>query len=248
MHWVKEEYIQCLEALAKADSYIDKYMAAFPEKSVTRLKDSFVMSRIDTYVKLGDSAKVNELLKDAISSRRNRVALNRNEPKFKRDLANILQRAGHSKSTKKEYADASAYYTEARNIYQGLVAESPENGRARRDLAWCTYFFGEMIVESGELDNGLDTIEIALILLQDRSVINADDSDARKDMVAMVDSYANMCHEGQRIGRSNAFIRKMLVVLQPVVEANPTNFAFADMFIRVQKKLFETDETALVEQ
>ncbi len=248
MHWVKEEYIQCLEALAKADSYIDKYMAAFPEKSVTRLKDSFVMSRIDTYVKLGDSAKVNELLKDAISSRRNRVALNRNEPKYKRDLANILQRAGHSKSTKKEYADASAYYTEARNIYQGLVAESPENGRAPRDLAWCTYFFGDMIVESGELDNGLDTIEIALILLQDRSVINTDDSDARKDIVAMVDSYANMCHEGQRIGRSNAFIRKMLVVLQPVVEANPTNFAFADMFIRVQKKLFETDETALVEQ
>ena len=248
MHWVKEEYIQCLEALAKADSYLDKYMAVFPEKSVTRLKDSFAMSRLDTYQKLGDSAKVNELLNDAISSRRNRVALNRNEPKFKRDLANILQRAGHSKSTKKEYADASAYYTEARNIYQGLVAESPEDGRAPRDLAWCTYFFGEMIVESGELDNGLDTIEIALILLQDRSVINADDSDARKDIVAMVDSYANMCHEGQRIGRSNAFIRKMLVVIQPVVEANPTNFAFADMFIRVQKKLFETDETALVEQ
>ncbi|HIA72752.1 MAG TPA: serine/threonine protein kinase [Phycisphaerales bacterium] len=248
MHWVKEEYIQCLEALVKADSHYDKYVAAFPELSVMRLKDSFAMSRIDTYGKLGDVAKVNELLKDAISSRRNRVALNGNEPTFKRDLANILQRTGYIKWTKKEYADASAYYTEARNIYQGLVAESPENGRAPRDLAWCTFFLGESILDSGELDNGLDTIEIALVLLQDRLVLNTDDADARNDLVRMVDPYAFMCQEGQRIGRSDAFIRKMLAVIQPVVEANSTNFALADMFVQVQKNLSETDETTLVEQ
>jgi len=249
MQMILEQYQQSLESLAIADSYLDKYMVAFPDndKPVARAKDSFSMSRLDIYVKLGDAAKVNELLEESIASRRARARLNGNDLIFRRDLANILQRAGSAKAKINDFDAASVYYTEAREKYQSLVAINPENGRAPRDLAWCNYFFGTMIADSGNTDGGLDTIEVALVLLQDRSVLNPDDVDARNDISMMVESYADLCLEVQQVDRSNAFIRKMLVVIQPVTEENPANYAFADMFFKVQQYLVESEEPAFIE-
>ena len=63
----------------------------------------------------------------------------------------------------------------------------------------------------------------------------------------MVEQYASQCEKTDNLDRSDAFIRVLLATVQPVIEANPSNYALAEMFNKVQKYLVNTDNLAIVE-
>ncbi|MGY8753388.1 MAG: serine/threonine protein kinase [Phycisphaerales bacterium] len=248
VYWVNKQFLNCLGALDKADASIDMFLLAFPDHNrASRLKDSFVMSRIDTYIELKDSAKTNALLQASVDARRERLRANGNDVVFRRDLANILQRAGFVQTELKDYERAITFYTESRDVFKKLMQDAPENGRAPRDVAWAEYFLGEAIADGGDNSGGLDRVEIGLTFLQNRCILNSYDADARKDVLLMMNSYAERCKRTSNLARSDAYIRSFLVVLQPVVESDPTNYAFADMFHRVQKHIVQANNIAIVE-
>jgi len=248
IHWANKEFIKCLSSLDKADSAVDIFILEFPDSPRGgRLKESIAMSRIDTYLELEDASKVNELLQASIDNRRKRLRADAKNEKFRRDLANILQRAGFTQAQMNEFELAIETYSESRDIFVGLVEDAPENGRAPRDLAWAEYFLAEAIVAKGAVSAGLDRFEVGLVLLQNRCVANPEDDDSRKDVLTMVELYANRCKETANLDRSDAFIRALLATIQPVIEANPSNYALADMFNKVQKYLVNADNVAIVE-
>lgn len=248
IHWANKDFMKCLTSLDEADSAVDIFIVSFPDNSRGgRLKESVAMSRIDTYLELENTTKVNELLQASIDNRRKRLRADAKNRKFRRDLANILQRAGYTQTQLKQFARAIENYTESREIFVGLVEDAPENGRAPRDLAWGEYFLGDAFISSGEVNVGLDRFEAGLILLQNRCVANPEDADSRKDVLTMVEQYASQCEKTDNLDRSDAFIRVLLATVQPVIEANPSNYALAEMFNKVQKYLVNTDNLAIVE-
>lgn len=248
IYWANKEMLACLEELDKADASIGLFLQAFPAHvRGGRLRDSLVMSRIDTYLELGDVAKTNTLLQESVEARRNRLRTDGNDVTFRRDLANILQRAGYVQTELSDSERAIEFYTESRDEFKHLMDDAPENGRAPRDLAWAEYFLGEAVADGGDNAGGLDRIESGLTLLQNRCIVNTHDADARGDVLLMMNSYADRSKKTNNSVRSDAYIRGFLIAVQPVIEADPTNYAFADMFSKVQKHLVNPSNLAIVE-
>ncbi len=114
------------------------------------------------------------------------------------------------------------------------IERQPQNGRAKRDLAWSYYFLGETKIADGSVSSGLDYMEMGLSILNDRIASYPKDSDARSDLISFLNSYISNSNSTNNIARASEKCLGVLVSLQVVVEKNPYNYALADTLSRVQ--------------
>ena len=70
---------------------------------------------------------------------------------------------------------------------------------------------------------------------------------ARDDIENYLVQYIAICKGEDQIGRANATCKEILLALQPVIEANPDNYALAEVFSRVEQYLGELKITAVSE-
>ena len=232
---VADEFVSCLELLDASDKAIDIYIESFPDDiRGQRLKDNIAMSRLDTYIELGENEKADSLLNEVIKSRKQRASRYPNELIYQRDLANVFQRAGRIYTLQNDFDSAIQYFTQAKDILGAIVPKDKHNGRAPRDLAWAEYFLGETLVNGGNADKGLDHIEIALVLIRDHCVADITAANARNDVAIIVEAYVELCNENNLTKRAEENVRGVLLVLQPVVEQNPENYALAELYSKVK--------------
>jgi tetratricopeptide (TPR) repeat protein len=165
-----------------------------------------------------------------------------------RDYANILQRVGGYHLQQKEYEKSIEQYEIARDLYLNLMNTLPENGQAVRDLAWGDYFLGEAFIENGQHDDGLGRLEFGISLIRDRCVADTTDARTRNDIPRYVGAYVYKCGELEMHDRAKKTCYNVLLVLQPVIEGNPSNYALAEMYANLQKLHDEIGQVAAANQ
>ena len=236
---ILEEYDACIMELDEAKSIIDIFLQAYPDHELGhRLFTSIEMSRLDAFNKTNRYDDAKNQLDDIIEYRRVRSLGSPKNLKLKRNYANILQRGGKIYYRLDQHDVAIDFYREAMEIFTELVELEPENGRAPRDKAWCHYFLAEsLIAEAVQIEGGFDSLDEGLAILRDRCAAYPSDADARNDLVLYVESYIWMFAQAGKLDRANAGCRVVLLALQPVVEANPDNYALSEVFSKMEEYL-----------
>jgi len=242
LHRVALEYTESIAHLKKATTSLDLYFVDYPNDAKgQRVKGLIDMSLVDTLVKV-DPAKAKVALEGLVASRREKSRLSPDDLVALRDYANILQREANADLKEGNFDSAVIVFQEARDIYANLVERDPANGQAPRDLSWIEYFLGKAIVDSGNVTKGLDRIEVGLGLVKDCCIASPNDARPRKNVVRYTELYVNLCEEMKQLQRAESVIRSLLVDFQPIVEQNPDNYAFAEMFSTVKTYLKQVEK------
>ena len=242
LHRDSREYTESIAHLKKATTSLGLFFEYYPDDANgQRVERLIKMSMVDTLVKVDpDQARV--ALEGLVASRREKSRRSPEDLIALRDYANILQREGNVDLKEGNFDSAVIVFQEARDIYANLVEREPENGQAPRDLAWVEYFLGTAIVNAGNVDSGLDRIEVGLELVKDCCIASPNDSRPRKNVVVYTGLYVNFCEEMKQLQRAELVIRSLLVDIQPIVEQNPDNYALAEMFSTVKSYLIEVEK------
>ena len=242
LHREFREYTESIAHLKKATTSLGLFFKDHPNDAKGQRVEGLInMSMVDTLVKVDpDQARV--ALEGLVASRREKSRRSPEDLIALRDYANILQREANADLKEGNFDSAVIVFQEARDIYANLVEREPENGQAPRDVAWVEYFLGKAMVNGGNVDRGLDRIEVGLELLKDCCIASPNDSRPRKDVVQYTDSYVNFCEEMKQLQRAELVIRSILVDIQPIVEQNPDNYALAEMFSTVKSYLIEVEK------
>ena len=230
-----EEYAKCLILLDKADVNIDEYISEFPESIKSpRVKNAIDMARVDVLIKMGENEKAQEAIDELIEERRYMANASPRDLKLKRDYANILQRGGKINVNLEDYEKAIRYYTLAHDVFVELIEKEPENGRAPRDHAWSLYFLGEAQLGHRQVEEAFVSLDKGLFIIRDRCAAYPADADARKDVALYLGQYMYFCDNENQHDRAKESTKSILLVLQPIVEANPSNYALAEMYAVVE--------------
>ncbi len=242
LHRDSSEYTESIAHLKKATTSLGLFFEYYPDDvKGQRVERLINMSMVDTLVKVDpDQARV--ALEGLVASRREKSRRSPEDLIALRDYANILQREANADLKEGNFDSAVIVFQEARDIYANLVEREPENGQAPRDLAWVEYFLGTAIVNGGNVDRGLDRIEVGLELLKDCCIASPNDARPRTNVVRYTGLYVNFCEEMKQLQRAELVIRSLLVDIQPIVEQNPGNYALAEMFSTVKSYLIEAEK------
>ncbi len=243
--FIDKSYGEAIAAFQKSNSVIDTVLLTTPSDSkALRLQDRNNMRLVDIYRKTDRMDQAMAILDGHISSVKQRALDKPNDLPLQRDYANGLLRAASAKLAMKDYSAAIEQYTDAINIYKELMSLEPENGRAPKDLAWAHFFLGEARLVSGEDMLGFNELELGLALIRDRAVAFPKDEDARAQIVLYLEEYLNFCsaHDQNKRGKTNTF--SVVLALQPVMEANPENYAFSNTFSTIEKMYQEVSQRA----
>ena len=247
LHRAEKEYSKSLSMLNDAKEIIVAFRLENPNHAESgRLNSAIDMSTVDTLAKIDVDLAI-EALDGLVVKRRADADALPTDLRLRRDLANMLQRAGDTNAKKEMFDEAIMHFEEANSIYTTLVEAEPENGRAPRDLAWSMYHLGVVLISAQKTQEGLDTLEQGLTFIRDRYVAYPTDSQARDDIENYLVQYIAICKGEDQIGRANATCKEILLALQPVIEANPDNYALAEVFSRVEQYLGELKITAVSE-
>ena len=242
LHRGAREYTESIAHLKKATTSLGLFFEDYPDDARgQRVKRLIDMSLVDTLVKV-DPAKAKVALEGLVASRREKSRLSPDDLVALRDYANILQREANADLKEGNFDSAVIVFGEARDIYANLVERDPANGQAPRDLSWIEYFLGKAIVYSGNVTKGLDRIEVGLGLVKDCCIASPNDDRPRKNVVLYTSLYVILCEEMKQLQRAESVIRSLLVDFQPIVEQNPDNYAFAEMFSTVKTYLKQVEK------
>jgi len=240
---ILEEYDECFKKLDEATTSIETFLQAYPDHELgDGLLTSIEISRLDAFNKTKRYDEAKKQLDHIVEYRRAKVLVSPRNLILKRNLANILQRGGKIYFRLDQYDIASDFYREALNIFTELVALEPENGRAPRDKGWCHYFLAEtLIADSTSIEEGFDHLDTSLALLRDRCAAYPADADARNDLVLNMGNYVSICDQAGKLDRANVGCKAVLLALQPVVEANPDNYALGEVFSKMEELLSQVE-------
>jgi tetratricopeptide (TPR) repeat protein len=238
---ILEEYDGCLDELDKATPVIEKFVQEYPDNVLGHgLISTIALSRLDVYNKTNRTDEAKEQLDDIVEYRRSMALRSPKDLKLQRNLAIILLRGGKIYFRLGQYDVASDFYQEALAIFTELVALEPENGRAPRDKAFCHYFLAEtQIAGVTELDKGFENLNSGLELIRNRCVAYPADADARNDVITYVERFVWLCIKADRFERAGEGCREVLLALQPILEANPDNYALGAIYSKVEEYLSE---------
>ena len=240
---ILEEYDACFKKLDDATSIIEKFLQEFPDHDLGhRLFTSIEMTRLDLLNKTERTEEANRQLDHIVEYRRARALGSPKNLRLQRNLANILQRCGKKHFRLGQHDLASGFYQEALAIFSELVVLEPENDRAPRDKAFCHYFFAESQIEGvKELEEGFENLDSGLVLILDRCVAYPSDADARNDVITYLQRFVWLCSQADRLDRASAGCREVLLALQPILEANPDNYALGEIYSKVEEYLREVE-------
>ncbi len=245
---MNHEYGESLALLDTAKNSIALFLIEFPEQSVGHRLDSRIfLTKFDVLQSLDRHDEAKAELDENVAKRKKRTTESPNNPIFKRDYAVILQRVGSLYSDREEFDQSIEQHESSRDIFELLVKAQPSNGQAVRDLAWQSYFLGEAYIEDGQHDKGLNLIETGVTLIQDRCVADTTDYRTRNDAPKYLNVYVYKCGELGVHERARKTCYNVLLVLQPVVEANPDNYALTEMYGTLQKLHDEIGQIATAE-
>ena len=216
-----EEYAKCLILLDKAEVSIDEFILEFPEEiQGLRNKSSIAMARYDVLDKMGENEKAQKAIEVVLEDRRYRANASPRDLKLKRDYANALQRAGHTETKLNNIEKAFEYHTVALDIFIELTEAEPENSRARRDMAWHYYFLSTTQMNLSQVDEAFVSLDKALFTFRDRCVAYPASANARNDIRMFLGEYMAICESKNQQERAKERTKSILLVLQPIVEAN----------------------------
>ena len=250
LHKSEEKYGDSLTYLNDASQILQEYNTEHPEdeEKKIRAKSHIDLARIDVLLKLQQIQEAKIAIGPMLEERRLAANKSPRDLKLKRDYANVLQRAGSIYHYNELLPDSIEYYRLAKDIYIDLQEAEPENGRAPKDLGWGLYFLGEVQFESGDTTTGIDTLEEALVIFRDRCATFPEDSDARDNLLLHLGQFVLFCNRANALERAHSNCKDILIILQPVVEANPENYALSNVFSKVQEFLGETGTVASATQ
>ena len=103
------------------------------------------------------------------------------------------------------------------------------------------------LANSGDTNTGIDTLEKGLAIMRDRCVTFPEDSDARNNLVDYLSQFIVFCNKADSLGRANENCKSILLVLQPIVEQNPDDYALIEVYTKVQQLLGDTESVASAE-
>ena len=216
-----EEYAKCLILLDKAEVSIGEFVLEFPEEiQGLRNKSSIAMARYDVLNKMGENEKAQKAIEMVLEDRRYRANASPRDLKLKRDYANALQRAGQTEFKLNNIEKSFEYHTVALDIFIELTEAEPENSRARRDMAWHYYFLGNTQMYLSQVDEAFVSLDKALFTFRDRCVAFPASANARNDIVMYLGEYMAFCEGNNQQERAKERTKSILLVLQPLVEAN----------------------------
>jgi tetratricopeptide (TPR) repeat protein len=246
---MSKEYGKSLKLLDKAKRFSTMYLLETPDDiNAQRLDSRIFMSKYDVLTSLDRNDEAKSELDENLALRKRRAQESPNNVYLLRDYANILQRVGGYHLQQKEYEKSIEQYEIARDLYLNLMNTLPENGQAVRDLAWGDYFLGEAFIENGQHDDGLGRLEFGISLIRDRCVSDTTDARTRNDIPRYVGAYVYKCGELEMHDRAKKTCYNVLLVLQPVIEGNPSNYALAEMYANLQKLHDEIGQVAAANQ
>ena len=246
---MKQEYGESLRLLDKASQSTETFLMAMPDHELgKRLASRIRLTKFDVLQTLDRYAEAKELLDEDVETRKRRATESPNDLVLQRDYANILLRVGSFFMQREEFGKSIKQYELARNYFMKLQKASPENGQANRDLAWSYYFLGEAYLADGKQSAGLDTLEQGVAIIQDRCVADTTDARTRKDVPKYLGQYVYKCGKLGFHDRAKKTCYNVLLVLQPVVESNPTNYALVEMYGTIQKLHDEIGQVATANQ
>ncbi len=230
------EFGESLAFLDKAKDSISIFLVEFPEQTVGHRLDSRIfVTKFDVLQSLDRHEEAKAELDENVAKRSKRVMESPNNLVFQRDYAIILQRVGSLYSDQDKLKKSIEQHEISLDIFNSLIDAQPTNGQAVRDLAWQNYFLGEAYIEDGQHNRGLDTLETGVSLIQNRCVADTTDFRTRNDAPRFLYAYINKCGVLGVHDRAKKTCYNVLLVLQPVVEANPDNYALAEMYVNLQK-------------
>jgi hypothetical protein len=90
-----------------------------------------------------------------------------------------------------------------------------------------------------ELDKGFENLNSGLELIRNRCVAYPADADARNDVITYVERFVWLCIKADRFERAGEGCREVLLALQPILEANPDNYALGAIYSKVEEYLSE---------
>ncbi|MDP7005803.1 MAG: serine/threonine-protein kinase [Phycisphaerales bacterium] len=231
-----ELYDESLSQLDSAKSILLPFIADNPDDAKARrlLEAGIEVSKLDTLNKAGRVKELRAATDELLQLLKVRAFNSPTDLVLQRDYASLLQRAGKERFREKDYVVAASYYVQTIEMRKIAIERQPQNGRAKRDLAWSYYFLGETKIADGSVSSGLDYMEMGLSILNDRIASYPKDSDARSDLISFLNSYISNSNSTNNIARASEKCLGVLVSLQVVVEKNPYNYALADTLSRVQ--------------
>ena len=233
---MKREYGESLALLDKAKQSISILLVANPDHSIgLRLDGRLRLTKFDVLQTLNRHEEAKEELDEDTENRKTRAAESPNNLVLQRDYANILLRVGSYFLEQEQLDKSIEQYELARDFYIALVKAKPKNGQANRDLAWGYYFLGEAYISNGQHNTGLDTLELGVVIIRDRCVADTTDARTRKDVPRYLGAYVYHCGELGLHDRAKKTCYNVLLVLQPVIESNPENYALTEMYENLQK-------------
>jgi len=250
IHRGEQEYGDSLNYLNDATQILQEYISENPEdeEKASRAKSHIDLARVDVLIKLRQFGEAKISIEPMIEERRLHSNKSPRNLKLKRDYANVLQRAGRIYHHNELLDESIEYYEVAKDIYIELQEAEPENGRAPKDLGWGLYFLGEVHFENGDTKTGIDTLEEGLVIVRNRCVAYPEDADARDNLLTYLTQFISFCNRANILERAHSNCKDILIALQPVVEANPDNYALSHVFSKVQEFLGETETVASVGQ
>ena len=245
---IEEEYGDSLIFLDKAESTLAILLEDFPDHKIAKRFDSSIrLTNVDVLGKLGRHDEVRQKLDDLVAYRKKIASESPNQFDLQRDYANILLRIASMHLKDGEFADSIKQNEAALKVFTSLVEKQPENSWALRDLAWGNYFLGEAYILGDQQNTGLETLEAGLLIIQNRCVGDPTNSRARDDIPLYLGSYVSKCGELGEENRAKESCYGVLLVLQPVVEDNPENYALAEIYGKVKEIHDDIGQVATVE-
>ena len=148
------------------------------------------------------------------------------DPKLRRDLAMTLRRTGFARS--QLGGDGTRDLRTSRTILVALSAESPADLRRQRDVGWASLYVAQDVVKE---DRGhaeatqlfkTGAVNIVAVCAAEPTV-----AEYRNDVVTIVRGVCEALVSIGRVAEAAVVRENALLVLQPIVEAQPENIALA---------------------
>jgi serine/threonine protein kinase len=234
----KKAYPVAMEYYQSASTVAHDLLSEKPDDmKVRRLPLAIAMNIGDMHRKLGNPEEAASMFRTMLEGRRQLLAEDPSNLRLRRDVMTALTREATALEEGGDAEAALALHEESYSVAASLVQDEPENGWAKRDLAFRCFYLGSAQIHTGTAEAGFALLEEGMEMIRTLCAASPEDSRARGDVLLYLRNMVELQRSGGRADEAQVSCRRTLMVLQPVVEANPDNYVLQDIFRQVEDLL-----------
>lgn len=229
VYQVQGKYLEAVHMLELATQSLEEVLEGQPENAGTlRVLSNIYQNMADVRLNLDDQAmalaalrRMDELLTVALE-------LNPDHKGFQLDRGNNLRRLGYLQQESNP-AEAVGLQESSLKIFKSLHESQPDSADAAQNVGLAWLFLARAESQVPMRDDAIDHVGRGWDVIVLHCSLNAQDAKAREHVRMYLQELGDILLQLEAEDRLPSHCRSAVLVLQPVVEANPDNLALAEM-------------------